>query len=174
MIEFIKNPPTLHNLKELYYSELYKTLLLEFERQSIHRLNQRAENEMSLINTLGYTQRRYLILNIPFDEVHEKFKLFQSDLLNYTLLTTDYFIKKKDEFSDGEFPEGEEPGDENKSVVLEVLGISRTFLLDKFCELYLLIEGDEDRLFHYLKTIRIPEAKKYQKEITQLYQQLNN
>ncbi len=56
--------------------------------------------------------------------------------MSYIILCTEFFISQPAD--DGEFPKGEEQDGENKSITLEVFGISRTFLFDKFCEFFIL------------------------------------
>jgi hypothetical protein len=171
-IKFIKNPPTLENLKSLYEGELYQGVLQEFAGLSKHKLDERAGDNMELTTKLNYIVRRYLILNISFEEVLFEFKIFKKDILKFWLAKADFFIETDNEDGDGEFPEGEEPGEDNKSVVLETFGISKTALLDIFCEFYLLKTGDKERLLHYLKTTRMPGAKKYAGQITKLYRDI--
>lgn len=170
-IKFIKNPPTVEDLKSLYESKMYQNLLNEFEKRSKHKLDTRKEDPTRLFNKLTYIKRRYLILNIPFGEVLSEFEINKDVFLDYHIAMTEFFNEESDESLDGEFPEGEEPGKEDKPEVEEVFGIDRTFLLDKFCEFYLLKTGDKERLLHFLKTTRMPYAKKYAGQITKLYKQ---
>lgn len=66
--------------------------------------------------------------------------------------------------------------DENDDYILEddeddetiSLGLSKTFLVDDIIELILIKKGD-DSLEKYLKKIRIPNAKKYAKELQDIY-----
>ena len=168
MLKFIENPPTVEDLKSLYESDTYQNLLSEFAKLSKHKLDNRESDDSRLFNILSIIQRRYVILNIPFDEVLSEFEKQKEVLLKFTILSTNFFIEH-DEDPDGEFPEGEGPDAEEKSEVIETLGIAKTFLLDKFCETYLLNLGDKERLLHFLKTTRMPQAKKYIGQISKLY-----
>jgi hypothetical protein len=171
-IKFIKNPPTLENLSSLYESELYQGVLQEFAKLSKHKLDERKEDSMTLINKLNYNVRRCLILNIPFEEILSEFEIHKDNILKYWLAKAEFFMETENEDSDGEFPKGEEPGEDDKSVVLQIFGISKTALLDIFCEFYLLKTGDKERLLHYLKTTRMPSAKKYAVQITKLHKNI--
>ena len=170
MYEFIKNPPTVENLKSLYKSDMYQSLLNEFVKRSKHGLDNREQDLTVLSNKLARFQKRYLILNIPFEEVLSEFEKSKVDFLNYQIAAIAFF-NENDEDPDGEFPEGEEPDEDDKSELIEVLGIDRAFFIDKFCEFYLLKIGDKERLLHFLKTTKMPFAKKYAGQISKLYKQ---
>ena len=170
-IKFIKNPPTVENLKSIYESEAYRNLLREFNRLSKYKLDNRDEDNDSLFNRLTRIQKRYLILNISFEEVVSGFVNNREALLEYHIVATDFF-NENDDNPDGEFPKGEEPDEDDKPKTIQTLGISRTALLDRFCEFYLLKADDKERLLHFLKTTRMPGAKKYAGQITKLYKQM--
>ncbi len=166
-MKFIDNPPTTENLKELYNSTSYQNLLIEFEKQSNHKLEKEEDAVPDLYKYLNFIQRRYLILNIPFEEVCVEFEKLKEKLLGFTIRSIDFFVAEETN-ADGEFPEGEEP-DEEEDHTYEEGGVSRTFILDKFCEAYLLELGDKERLLHFLKTTRMPYAEQYLRQITKLY-----
>jgi hypothetical protein len=168
-IKFIKNPPTVENLKSLYESNMYQDLLNEFVQRSNYKLDNREQNTTILSNKLTRYKSRYLILNIPFEEVLSEFEKNKDEFLNYQIAATTFFNEKKDENPDGEFPKGEEHDEDDESKVIEILGIDKTFFIDKFCEFYLLKTGDKERLLHFLKTTRMPFAKKYAGQIIKLY-----
>lgn len=156
-INFIKNLPTSEDLQFLFQSELYNNLLIRFDSVSAYKLDKRNHNYPAVIK--NYIQKKYLILNIPFEEVLKEFELNQEKLLQYFLLKITYFNDWKKKYTKDD---------------IKTLGIIKTFLLDIFCEFYLLKGGDKERLFHFLKTIQMPYAKKYQKEITELYSNIRN
>lgn len=170
-IKFIKNPPTVNDLKSLYESETYQNLLKEYDKHAKYKLDTRTGDYMGAINMLANVQKRYLILNIPFEEVRSEFERKKEDLLKYSILKINFFNDKEDDCPDGEFPKGEEPGEDDKSVVIESFAISRFILIDNFCEFYILNIGDKERLLHFLKTTRMPQAKKFAGQITRLYKQ---
>lgn len=169
--KFIKNPPTVSDLKHLYESKVYQDLLNEYDKRARYKSDTRQEDQMRVIHTLTNTRKRYLILNIPFEEVQSGFEQKKEELLNYCIYRINFFNDMDDGHPDGDFPEGEEPNEEEKSVVIERFGISRFFFLDCFCEFYLLNIGDKERLLHFLKATRMPQAKKFIAQITKLYKQ---
>jgi hypothetical protein len=172
-IKFIKNPPTVENLKSLYESEMYQILLTEFAKRSKEKLDTREREATVLYNFLTRYQRSYLILNIPFEEVALEFEKCKDEYLDYLIAFYAFFNKEEEDLL-GEFPEGEEPDENDKPVVLETFGIEKSFFLGKFCEFYLLKTGDKERMLHFLKTTRKPFAKKYAGQITKLYKQIKS
>ena len=62
-IKFIKNPPTVENLKSLYESEMYQNLLKKFDKRAKHNLATREWDTTVFYSILTRYQRRYLILN---------------------------------------------------------------------------------------------------------------
>jgi hypothetical protein len=151
-IKFIENPLTVDNLKSLYESKMYQSFLTEFNNRSKHKLDTRERDTTAFYNILTRYQKRYLALNIPFEEVVLEFEKCKDEFLNYGIAIIEFFNEDDDDNSNGEFPEGAELGEEDKSVTLETFGIDRLFFLDKFCEFYLLKTGDEERLLYFLKT----------------------
>ncbi|MCD0476269.1 hypothetical protein LPB87_17905 [Flavobacterium sp. EDS] len=81
-------------------------------------------------------------------------------------LTTLNSTDEKDEDDDWISDDGDE--DE----VVEELGLSMTFLIYYLIELILIKKGD-DSLEKYLKKMRIPNAKKYAKELQDIYKSIN-
>ncbi len=162
-IKFIKNPPTAEDLISLYESDLYNEILTEFGKKI--RL---ADNSYASQMIRQRIQKKYLILNIPFDEVLAEIQSFKDEFLNFCIARARFY---EDRNPDGEFAEGEELEEEEKSVTIKNWGISKTFLFDNFCEFYLLKNGDKERTLHFLKTTRMPYAKKHLSEITKIYKQ---
>lgn len=87
-------------------------------------------------------------------------------LLNYVLLKLQKYENVKVE---EEYPKGEEVEEEDNNETF--LGYSQSFLLLYLIEYYLLTEFPE-KLLSYLTAIRIPNAKKYDKELKELYSKL--
>jgi hypothetical protein len=171
-IKYIKNPPTVEELENLYFSPTYQNLLMNFARITKRNFYEGLEDRTVLRNILGYAKRHYLILNLPIEQVVIEFERLKEQLLHFTISSFDYFDKNPNDI-DGEFPEGEEQGEQEKSVVIETLGLSKTFLLDRFCELYLLQTGDKELLANFLKLTRTPFAKKYQGQLNKIYKQVD-
>ncbi|SFB99084.1 hypothetical protein SAMN04489722_101412 [Algibacter lectus] len=75
-------------------------------------------------------------------------------------------VKFKEDYPKGEEPEEEENDNE------EILGYAKSFILLYAIEYFLLKENSED-LETYIKECRIPQAKKYTKELKGIYSKLN-
>lgn len=61
---------------------------------------------------------------------------------------------------DGEFPEGEEPDEGDRSEVVEVLGFTRSVIANNIIE-YDMVKNHPKQLTAYFKRTRIPGAAKF-------------
>lgn len=96
-------------------------------------------------------------------------KLLEEDLEKFCRFTLYKMQKFEGTKIDEEFPDGEDPEIENDNEV--ILGYSRSFLLLYLIE-YHLLKNNPEKLESYLKIIRIPNAKKYEKELRDIYSKL--
>ena len=113
-----KNKPTVAELKSLYESEMYQNLLHEFTKRTNQELdNERDESE--LLNELTRLQKHYAILDTPFEEILSEFERSKDQYLDYRIANL-----KKCNHAEIELP--------------LVSKIDRTYLLECFCDFYLL------------------------------------
>jgi len=166
----MNSTPTIDDLKNIFHSELYQQTLIDYDNVATYKLDEREEDATSLYNILDRCKRDFRFIGLTTEQVIEHFEKIRIKLVSYTIYCTEFFMAEPED--DGEFPEGEELDEKDKSVTLKVFGITKTFLLDKFCELYILETMDKERLLEYLKITRMPGAKKYAGQITKLYKQL--
>ncbi len=128
----------------------------------------------------GYEE---LLLKIDSEEL-ERAMISVDDL--ESILLTDYqkiisfaaakIVKFGKEEAIQEYPEGEEPDEDDKDDNIIHHGYSKGFLLLYATE-YFILKYKPDTLAHFLKISRIPQAKKYAKELNDLYkaaQKINN
>lgn len=170
-IKFIQmnSTPTIADLKKIFNSDIYQQMLIDYAKVAIHKLDARDIDGFGL-NILQRLERDYKFLGLTTAQIFEYLEQRRLKLVSYTISCINFFNTQPED--DGDFPEGEEQGEENKSEIIEVLGISSTLFLDKFCEFYILENKDKDQLLQYLKITRMPGAKKYAGQITKLYKQL--
>jgi hypothetical protein len=69
---------------------------------------------------------------------------------------------------DQEYPEGNEPDEDDKDEVIETLPYYKNFLVSFLVEYYFL-KNKPSELAAYLKAERIPNAKKFEKELKEAY-----
>jgi hypothetical protein len=150
---FLINLPTVNKLKSLYESKLYQNLLNEFAKRSNRELDNGEQDTSVLLNKLSYCQRQYLLLDIPFEEVLSVFENSKEQFLDYQIAATAFFT----EIEDANLP--------------EVSKIDKTYLIERFCEFYLLKVGDKKRLDFYLSSSKVPHSGQYAEQITKLYEQ---
>jgi len=164
-LEYIKNPPTADDLIELYESNLYEKLITEFSQKTNVTLV--GEFDKQLIRQV--TIKHYLVLNLPIEKIITELKNSKSKFLNFCVERSNFYTNRTDKNFDGEFSEGEELSEEEKSEIVEEHGTSKSFLLENFCEFYLLKLENNKRLLHFLKATRMPFAKKHLSEISKIY-----
>lgn len=148
-----------------------------------------------IINSKAYTKVLEIVaktkkLNILSDYYSTLLKIAEKNLNKSKLsiddlnevLTLDqcfvYYVLKKIEIIDGrvieeEYPDGQEPDEDEKTVTTAVLGKSVTFIFDNMIEYYF-IKNNPIELERYLKDIGIPNSKKYAKEICEVYNLSDN
>ena len=115
-----KNKPTVAELKSLYESEMYQTLLHEFAKRTNQELDSE-QDESELLNELTILQEHYAILDTPFEEILSEFKRSQNLFLNYLINLTEC---------------------NNDEIKLPIVSkIDRTHLLECFCDFYLVKTG---------------------------------
>jgi hypothetical protein len=112
------------------------------------------------------------------DEQKMKFAHLSSDdalklLENDKDIFSEFVLLKMQKFEnakiDEEYPVGEKPEQENDNEI--ILGYSKSFLLLYLIE-YFLLKTNSSGLEPYLKATRIPNAKKYEKELKEIYSKL--
>ena len=141
--------PTLVELKTFYDSEHYQNMLYEFATRSNREFDHREFDDMfRLYFKLTYCQRRYVILNVPFFDVLSVISSHRDKFLNYQIAATEFF---------------------------QIQEIDTTYLIERFCEFYLLHTGDYSRLLSYLFIVKPSisfRPRQYADKITTLYRQI--
>jgi len=143
--------PTLEELKIFYESEMYVSMLKEFAHRMSIEIGYIEEDKHNQFFMLLRCQRRYMVLNEDFVNVIEVIENNREHFI-------DYQVEAAKHFDDHE--------------------IDTTYLMERFCEYYLLHTGENKRLYNYLaivqsnssnirKTSNIPRI--YQEIITNLY-----
>lgn len=158
---------TAEELSLFLSGEPYQALLSDFNGKSNYKLDARELLPAAYAGTLERMSRGYAFLGWDTNTLQQAFEQTKHQLISYAIACIGFFMKQPE--NDGDFPTGEAPGDDDKSVLVEAHGISPTFLLDKISELYLLKSGNKDHLIEFLKATRMPGAKKYAGQIAKLY-----
>lgn len=111
-------------------------------------------------------EQKMKLANLSSDEALKLLEDDKSIFSGFVLLKLQKFENAK---IDEEYPEGEEPEQEDDNET--VLGYSKSFLLLYLIE-YFLLKTNPSELEPYLKATRIPNAKKYEKELKEIYSKL--
>jgi hypothetical protein len=155
-------PPSVENLKVLYESELYQNVLSEFVHRSNRELDNFEPNSTGLYNKLEYCQRRFGILNTPSKKIMSAFGENRNKFLEYQIAATIFFSEKDKNL---EFRM------EKSDLINGFSKIDPTYLLERFCEFYLLQTENKTRLLQYIGYHKTLFIVKYVEQITQIYRQ---
>jgi hypothetical protein len=98
--------------------------------------------------------------------------IFENDF--YKII--DFIILKMDKYKNeiakgGDFPKGENIEKDDRPVTIKILPYYKSFMIRYIIEYYFL-KMDQDKLLQYIKEIRIPQSKKYEKELIGIYKKI--
>jgi len=147
----VEKMPTLEELNHLYESEQYKNLLKEFAYRLNIEIECREDDKHNLFFKLLHCQRCYMALNEDLASILEVVENNRERFIEHQVAVTKHFNEQD---------------------------IDSTYLIEKFCEFYLLQTGNIKRLYSYLNvaqshapndknTSNIPKI--YKEAITDLF-----
>lgn len=163
-------------IEELLTSDWYQTIITELIQLKPHiKFTQHADYEADLLMR-SFKERNYVLegldSSIPTEEesakwLMERYNEEKSSIMSYVVARLT-FSEQLDDDPDGEFPEGEEPDDGDRSEVIEVLGFTRSVIANTIIE-YDFLKNHPRKLTAYYKRTRIPGAAKFSSQIKKLY-----
>ena len=114
-------------------------------------------------------QRRLYLANLTVEDAHEIVRSDTERLLEWNKQLN----QTEDEHPDGEFPEGEELGEENASEIIgSPLGVAAGFSIQQICAYHLASQEKAEALLSYLEKTRMPYRKKVSSEWRRIYRQV--
>jgi len=146
-------------MRNIIDSELYQKAVKEVSEKAQISIDYEYEDIIA-----KYDNNRLIAAELDENDIVE---LLQSD---YSMIV-EYAIAKLSKFRDPkideEYPKGEEPDpDEEEMEIFGGYGVN--FLIMYMMEFYFL-KYNPTELLSYLKTVRIPHAQKYEKELKEVY-----
>ena len=115
-----KNMPTVAELKSLYESEMYQNLLNELAKCSNRELDKNEQDQSELLEKLTFLRKCYALLDASFEEILSEFKRSQDLFLDYLIANL-------------------QKSNHDRLEIPVVSKIDKTYLLDCFCEFYLMV-----------------------------------
>ncbi|MGC7560391.1 hypothetical protein ACPEEL_03715 [Pasteurella sp. PK-2025] len=106
------------------------------------------------------------LANLLADDALNLLKNDEATFVNFALMKMQKFENVK---INEEYPSNEKMDVEDDNEI--ILGYSKSFLLLYLIE-YFLLKTKPSELGFYLKTIRVPQAKKYEKELKEIYSKI--
>lgn len=153
----------LENLKEFMKTENYNLVLENIAK----KLNRKMEDGIPSYAMLIYNDKALKIAKLDIMEIKKVITEDSENFSKYTIEKIKFFTDTKEEFEE-EYPEGEEPDEDEKPVLIETRPAPRSFLIGPSIE-YWLLKNNFKYLEIYLKLIRMPQAKKYAKQLKKIY-----
>lgn len=152
---------TINEVKQFIESPEYDTLLYDIQKRAKVEINSSEPNSTILnfdvikLNAAGISTE---VLKDLFEE--------KDKVVNYVI---NKLVKYNNIDLQQDYPDGEEPDEPDR--VIKKMPFYKDFLVIYLIEFYFLKEK-KSGLSTYLKAIKIPKAKVYENEITELYNKL--
>ncbi|WP_276379043.1 hypothetical protein [Flavobacterium sp. H4147] len=115
----------------------------------------------------GFSIKELNLANVTVDDLKSLIELHTDSISAYVEIK----LKKYSDDIEQEYPEGYEPEEENDEIVN--LPFYKNFLIIYLAEYWILKENPKE-IENYVRALRIPYAKKYAKEITVIYNDINS
>jgi hypothetical protein len=149
----------MYKTKQIINSSQYQSLIDNIQKKT----------KLKILNDYQDTvasrdEQKIEIARLSEKEIFDVIDNQKDSFLKFVLLKMQKFENMK---IDEEYPKGEEQNDEEDNNET-ILGYSKSFLLLYLIE-YCLLKNNPYGLLEYLKSIRIPNAKKYEKELKEIY-----
>jgi hypothetical protein len=150
----------MESIKTLIEGNSYKTLLENVRKEINIRVNE--ANLPSALLNVDVNRLRAAKLDAQALE-----NILGTDMNEITRYVVSRIGTVKDD-GEQEYPEGEEPDEDDEDEVIETLPYYKNFLVGFIIE-YCLLKQKPSELPAYLKALRIPGAKKFEKELKDIY-----
>lgn len=115
---------------------------------------------------LNYDKGRIDKANITTDTLISFLRSEQSERLSNFI--TEVLLRDSSNDIDEEYPKGQEPEDYDKPVLKSTLPYYKSFAITMLLEYYIL-KNNPNALEKFIKSIRIPDAKKFTKQLHKIY-----
>ena len=152
----------MESIKKIIDSENYSLLLKKVQMKVPFKLNEAAVP----VALLNYDLGRLKTAKISTNDLSSLFDTNMESIVNYAIQKMKYSFDEEEEF-----PKGEELGDDETPKTIKTLPYYKDFLITALIEYYLL-KNNPTELSKYLKGTRTPNAKKYEKELKEIYSNL--
>ena len=161
---------------QLLTSGWYQAIIAELLQLKPHiKFVEHGSYEASLLMD-AFKERKYVLegfgASLPTEEECIRWLLEQynndNDNIMSFVVARITFSEALDDDPDGEFPEGEELDEGDRSEVVEILGFARSVIASTIIE-YDFVKNHPKQLTAYYKRTRIPGAAKFSSQIKKVY-----
>ncbi|MCC6287217.1 MAG: hypothetical protein IT249_04975 [Chitinophagaceae bacterium] len=152
----------MEGVKKLINSKYYGILLNKVKEVTKITIND-SDPPFALLN---YDMGRLKAAKVNAEVLERLLEEHMDSVLKFSVLKIGYRFDEEEDF-----PPGEELDDDDKPKTIEVLPYYKDFLVTALVEFYLLKDKPSE-LNPYLKATRIPHAKKYEKQLKDIYSKI--
>jgi hypothetical protein len=153
----------MERIKEFIESELYNDLINQIKVVAKVEV-QSSYPEM----ILSFDKENLDFAKISVDDLELLLSSDKEKIIEYVKVK---LVKYLNVEMEQEYPKGEEPDEDDKDVILKISPFYKNFLNIYLIEYYLL-KNRPTELEAYFKATRIPGAKKYEKELKEIYSKI--
>ncbi|WP_128100942.1 hypothetical protein [Paenibacillus sp. DCT19] len=161
-------------------SDWYQVVIADLLQLKPHiKFVEHGSYEASLLMD-AFKERKYVLegfgASLPTEEeciqwLLEQYNNDKDNIMSFVVARIT-FSEELDDDPDGEFPEGEELDEVDRSEVVEILGFARSVIASTIIE-YDFVKNHPKQLTAYYKRTRIPDAAKFSSQIKKVYACLN-
>jgi hypothetical protein len=153
----------MERIKKFIESELYNDLIKQIKEVSKIEVQSNCPEML-----FSFDKENLDFAKISVDDLESLLNSDKEKIIEYVKIK---LIKYLNIEMEQEYPEGYEPDEDDKPVVLKVSPFYKNFLNIYLIEYYLL-KNRPTELEAYFKLTRIPGAKKYAKELKEIYSKI--
>jgi hypothetical protein len=148
-------------MKKIIQSEIYKNAIKEIVKIANIRVDSDYDEVLESYGSNSLSKANVMLSDI--------IGLLESDYLKVINFSIGKLAKFHNVKIVEEYPNNEEVEDESNK---EVFGNYVISFLFKYLIEYYLLKNNQEKLIEYLKSIRIPHAKQYEKELKRIYKEI--
>lgn len=152
-------------IKTFIESDTYNKLLNKVRSRLKIEINEQSPPIAMLNYDLSFLKASNLSIGTISDTISMDDRIYQF------IVSKVMFYSNQGEEDNNEYPEGEELEDDEHPTTKKVLPYYKDFMFNSLIE-YCLLKNTPSDLDTYLRKTRMPHAKKYEKELKEIYSKL--
>ena len=152
-------------IKTFIESNIYNSVLNKVEDSLSIEVNKKTPP----ITMLNYDLSLLKASNLSIEAISSTISV--DDKVCQFIISKIVFYRNRKKEDNNEYPEGENLDEDELPIMREVLPYYKNFMFSSLIE-YCLLKSTSSELFEFLRKTRMPHAKKYEKELREIYSKL--